>query len=97
MKAVLKFHEKYRFDDRYIIEISFYEVNETKLYPHGVKYGLICYDSKSGDRVLIDNHHPKSHHIHLGSKELAYEFVSPEQLIKDFKKYVFEHIMGVKL
>ena len=76
--------------------MSLYEVNEKKRYPHGVKYGLICMDSKTGDQVLMDNHHPKGHHIHLNKKEISYEFTTPEKLIEDFKKLVLEHL-GVKL
>ena len=96
MKAILRIHEKYRFKDRYLIEMSFYEVNEKKRYPHGVKYGLICLDTKTGNKVLMDNHHPKGDHIHLDKKEISYYFSTPEKLIEDFKKLVLEHL-GVKL
>ncbi len=96
MKAILRIHEKYRFQDRYIIEMSLFEVNEKKRYPHGVKYGLICIDTKTDHKVLMDNHHPKGPHVHLNEKEISYEFKSPEKLIEDFKKLVLEHL-GVKL
>ncbi len=96
MKAILRFHEKYRFNDRYLIEVSLYEVSDSKRYPYGVKYGLICVDTKNGRRVLMDNHHPKGDHVHLDENELPYDFQSVEKLNDDFKKFVLEHL-GVKL
>jgi len=96
MKATLKYHEKYHYKERFIIEITLYEVSEFNRYPNGVKYGLICIDTKTKRKVLIDNHHPKGDHIHLDEKELPYNFSTPEKLISDFEKIVFEHL-GVKL
>lgn len=96
MKAILRIQEKYRFKDRYVIEMSLYEVDEKQRYPHGVKYGLICIDTNTGHKVLMDNHHPKGDHIHLNEKEISYAFTSPEKIIVDFKKLVLEHL-GVKL
>jgi len=96
MRATLKFYEKYCFGDRYIIEMALYEVNDKKRYIKGVKYRLICIDTKNGNKVLMDNHHPKGDHFHLNEKEMLYNFSTPEQLITDFKKIVFEHL-GVKL
>lgn len=96
MKAILRIYEKYRFKDRYIIEITLHEVNEIKQYPQGVKYGLICIDTKTGDKVLMDNHHPKGNHIHINNKEISYKFLTPDKLIEDFKNLVLEHL-GIKL
>lgn len=96
MKAILRIYEKYRFKDRYIIEITLHEVNEIKQYPQGVKYGLICIDTKTGDKVLMDNHHPKGDHIHINNKEIRYKFLTPDKLIEDFKNLVLEHL-GIKL
>ena len=36
--------------------------------------------------VRYDNERKKGDHRHFGEEELAYEFVSPEQLIADFEK-----------
>lgn len=96
MKAILRIYEKYRFKNRFIIEMSLHEVDDKERYPKGVKYGLICVDTKTGSKVLMDNHHPKGDHIHLDRKEIAYEFTTPEALVLDFKKIVLEHL-GVKL
>lgn len=96
MKAILRVHEQYSFQDRYVIELSLYEVADLKQYPQGIKYGLICVDTKTGDRVLMDNHFPKGHHIHINNKELNYDFTSYNKLLKDFRLLVFKE-MGVKI
>jgi hypothetical protein len=75
--------------------MSLHEVSDIKRYPRGVKYGLICIDSKTG-RKELDNHHPKADHVHLDENEISYEFTTPEALVIDFKKLVLEHF-GVKL
>jgi hypothetical protein len=64
MRAVLRYHEKYHLRNRYLIEMSIFEVSEPR-YPLGVKYRLICLDFIKGKRVLMDNHYPKGHHVHL--------------------------------
>lgn len=79
-----------------MIELSIYELNESTKYPHGIKYGLICKDLKTGNLVLLDNHHPKGPHIHVNENEFKYEFVDEEQLIEDFKNWVLKEL-GVKL
>lgn len=96
MKAILKYHEKYQIQNRYIVEIELHEVENQKRYPHGVKYGLICIDLKTKQRVLMDNHHPKGDHLHIGTEEIPYDFISPEKVIEDFRTLVLEHL-GVKL
>ncbi len=96
MRAVLRYHEKYQFKKKYVVEVSLYEVSEDVRYPTGIKYGLICIDTKSGRKVLMDNHHPKQDHFHLDDEEFEYEFVSVEQLLIDFKKLILSHL-GVKI
>ena len=96
MKAILRFHEKFRVQDRYIVEMTIHEVNDSDRYPGGVKYGLICMDSKTGKSILMDNHHPKSDHIHINDAEVIYEFTTIEKLVEDFRKLVFEHL-GVSI
>lgn len=71
-------------------------MGKSKRYPEGVKYGLILTDSKTGKKVLMDNHHPKGPHIHLGDRELPYDYVDEEKLIKDFKELVLAN-MEVKI
>lgn len=76
MKALLRYHEKYNFKKRYVIEVTLHEVTNDKRYPSGIKYGLICLDLKTGRRVLMDNHHPKNDHYHLDDIEFEYVFVN---------------------
>ena len=96
MKAVLRIYDKYQFKSRYTIEISLFEIDDRKRYPNGVKYAVICVDTKTGDKVLMDNHHPKGDHIHFNERQIAYQFESPEKLIEDFKQLVLREL-GVKL
>jgi len=77
------------------MEMTIYEVDSAR-YPDGVKYGLLVLDLKTRRRILMDNHHPKGHHVHLDEAELPYEYRSDEQLIEDFKRLVLNH-MGVAI
>lgn len=92
MKARRLYWQKARLHERYIMELSIYEMVDPVRYPHGIKYGLICSDLVSGKRVLMDNHHPKGPHVHLDEQELPYVFTDVSTLMKDFKKIVFEHL-----
>jgi hypothetical protein len=96
MKAKVLYHMKMRFQDHHLIEMTIHEVGHSARYPDGVKYGLLLLDLKSGRRILMDNHHPKGHHIHLGDQELPYEYKNDETLIEDFKRLVLDH-MGVAI
>ena len=96
MKARLFRHEKFIVRRRYIVEISVYEVLNSKQYPDHLKWGLICIDRVSGKRVLMDNHHPKGPHIHIDEAELPYLFIDLDSLVQDFLSIVAEH-MGVQL
>ncbi len=78
------------------MEMTIHEVGVSAKYPDGVKYGLLLLDLKSGRRILMDNHHPKGHHVHVDIQELPYEYEGDEKLIADFKKFVLEH-MGVAI
>lgn len=96
MKAQLRYYTKTKVQNRYVVELSIYEVGKSSKYPDGIKYGLICKDLKSGEFVLLDNHHPKGPHIHINDVELPYEYVGDDKLIKDFENLVFQEL-GVKL
>jgi hypothetical protein len=76
--------------------MSIHQLEKSERYPDGIKYGLILVDTKTDRRLLMDNHHPKGPHIHLGDEELSYEFIDENKLIEDFKTYAFNY-MGVKL
>ncbi len=98
MKAHLRFYEKQHIGKALIMELTVWEVPKSDLnrFPEGYKYKLILIDLKTGRRVLMDNHHPKGHHVHLDEVEFDYIFVSLEILIKDFKSFCLKH-MGVSI
>jgi hypothetical protein len=78
------------------MEVSIFEVGKSNKYPDGVRYGLICKDLKTGDYVLLDNHHPKGPHVHINEDEFPYEYVNDDKLIEDFNDLVLKKL-GVKL
>ncbi len=96
MKAELIYWHKARIQERYILEMEIYQINKSKKYKEGIKYGLILLDMRTRKRVLMDNHHPKGPHIHLDNQEIRYEYLNEDKLIHDFKTLVLEH-MGVKI
>jgi len=96
MKARLRFYTKSKLRNRYVLELSIFEVGKSDRYSDGVKYGLICKDLKTGRVVLLDNHHPKGHHVHVNDREFEYEYVDDETLIRDFESLVLKEL-GVKL
>lgn len=95
-KAVLLYWHKARLKNRYLLEMKIHQVEKTERYKDGLKYRLILIDIKTGDRVLMDNHHPKGPHMHLNQIEHKYKFIGEEQLVDDFKKFCLDH-MGVEL
>jgi hypothetical protein len=96
MKAQVRFYTKNKLQNRYVLELSILEVGKSQKYPDGIKYGLICKDLLTGDFVLMDNHHPKGHHLHINNEESLYEYIDDEKLISDFETFVYSHL-GVKL
>ena len=92
MKANRLFWQKSKIQNRFVVELSIDEVGDPVRYPSGIKYGLICIDLQTGKKVLIDNHHPKGHHLHIDDRELNYDFVDVKTLMKDFKRIVREHL-----
>jgi hypothetical protein len=73
------------------MKLVIHEIIDDKRYPNKIKYSLIFIDKKNGRKVLIDNHHPKGHHLHLDDVQVNYIYKNDETLIEDFKKIVFEH------
>lgn len=96
MWAELVYWHKARLKDRYILEMKIHKMGQSAKYPDGVKYGLIFIDSKTGKRVLMDNHHPKGPHVHINDQEISYPYTDENQLIKDFKTLVMAN-MEVKI
>ena len=92
MKARVVFWHKARLQNRYVLEMEIHEVGKSSKYKDGVRYSMILIDLSTGRRVLMDNHHPKGHHLHLDNTELSYTFVTVDRLIDDFKRLVMEHL-----
>jgi len=96
MKATLVFWHKDRRQDGVILELKIHEVAVSTQYPDGLKYRLICKNLASGKLVLMDNHHPKGHHVHLDDSESIYLFRGLDALMDDFTALVHGHL-GVKI
>ena len=75
-------------DDGSILEIVVWELDEP-LRPckHRFKYRLF-YGTVTTCRVRYDNERGKGDHRHFSGREFAYEFVSIEQLLADFRSDV---------
>ncbi|MEW5692003.1 MAG: hypothetical protein AB1765_01760 [Candidatus Hydrogenedentota bacterium] len=96
MYAELVYWHKAVVQKYYILELTIYKTEKSFRYPEGIKFRMICKDLRNDNKVLIDNHYPKGPHIHLDDDEIAYKFIDENQLIKDFKRVVYQHL-GVKL
>ncbi len=92
MKATLMFWHKDRRPEGVILELKAHEVAVTAEYPDGVRYRMICKSLLTGRFVLMDNHHPKGHHVHVDDQESEYHFRGLEPLVDDFKELVLIHL-----
>lgn len=72
MAAKLILYSKETLRKRYVLELKVYRVDDLKRFPDSIKYSLIDFDLQTEDKVLMDNHHPKGHHLHPGDKEFPY-------------------------
>ena len=85
-KAELVVHEKETSATGLIREVIIWRVPKNVRYPAGFKYRLAFVDPERGKTLLLlDNHWPKSHHVHRGGKEAKYAFRSLRQLLEDFR------------
>ena len=75
-------------DDGSIVEVVIWQLPEP-LAPsqHSFKYRLF-YGTALQERVRYDNERGKRDHRHFRGEELAYVFVSIEQLLDDFERDV---------
>ncbi len=94
-KSALIYYLKEEIRGRYIMELKIHATDD-KRYGDGIKYSLVMIDPKTGDKVLMDNHHPKGPHYHLNANEFKYEYKNDDLLIEDFGKLVLQHF-GVRL
>ena len=84
MRAQRVFHDKATLPDGFIVEMTIWQLPEPSMErPHGLKYSLFF--GREGRRIVgYDNEKGKGDHKHLDEKEVAYRFVSVEQLVADF-------------
>ena len=84
MKARRIFHDKAVLPDGFIVEMTIWQLPEPSMErPHGLKYSLFF--GREGRRIVgYDNERGKGDHKHLDDQEVAYCFVSVEQLVADF-------------
>jgi hypothetical protein len=62
-----------------------WKTDRSTRYPEGVRYRLAFVRSGEDEPALLyDNHHPKGHHRHVGTREESYSFVTARRLIEDF-------------
>jgi len=85
MPATLLARAKEVRDDGSIVEIVIWELPEpTPPCEHRFKYRL-HYGMAGQYRVRYDNERGKGDHRHVGDEELAYQFLSIERLLEDFR------------
>jgi len=66
-----------------IVELKIWAIPKSVKFPTGRKFSLFLV--ADGEVILgIDNHHPKGPHLHLGERELTYDYVNDKQTLEDF-------------
>jgi len=71
--------------DGTVLEMVVWQIPADHARPHGFKYRL-HFGTQSGRCIVrYDNEKSKGDHRHLGNREEPYEFISLEQLLKDFR------------
>src|SRR5690349_19115331 len=84
MKAKLIYGNKVT-TESHITEFTIWELpDKTFDRPHGIKYRLYHGDRMGNCIVRYDNESGKGDHKHIGNREISYQFISVEQLMKDF-------------
>ncbi len=84
-RATLILQRKWTDERGNLYEMVIWKVVRSALYPEAVRYRLAFI--RSGEEIpalLYDNHHPKGHHRHIGTREEPYSFVTARQLVADF-------------
>ena len=85
MKAKQLIKDKSTDEEGDLTEFIVWEVPRSEKYAEGVRYRFAFI--RKGEKtpaVLYDNHHPKGHHKHIGSKQYDYDFYSIDKLMDDF-------------
>jgi hypothetical protein len=85
VRATLLRHRKWTDERGNLYEIVLWKVARSARHPEGIRYRLAFV--RSGEKapaLLYDNHHPKGHHRHVGTREEPYLFSTVRQLVADF-------------
>lgn len=70
-----------------IFEVAVFGVPVSEHYPEGIKYR--AWLSEGGKTVFgFDNHKPKGPHLHIGAKEIGYNFRGIKELRADAKTMI---------
>ncbi len=69
--------------DGSFIELSLDIIDPDFWRPHGFRYRL-AWIQNGECRILFDNHHGKTDHVHIEDMEYSYHFEGVHQLIADF-------------
>jgi hypothetical protein len=84
-RATLVLQRKWTDEGSNLYEMVIWKVVRSARYPEAVRYRLAFV--RAGEKtpaLLYDNHHPKGHHRHVGTREEPYQFVNGRQLVADF-------------
>ena len=83
MKANLIYRDKQEYGNGFVEVVIWHVPKPVPPSEHPFKYSLVYI--VDGQRVVgYDNERGKGDHKHLGDQEYAYNWVSPDQLMKDF-------------
>lgn len=94
-KAELYPRSKVSDDEGNLREIVIWKVQPSPRTPEGIRYRLAFI--RAGERrpaILYDNHPPKSHHRHIGGRQLGYRFETVAKLLRDFETSIKEYSEG---
>lgn len=84
MKAVLLLHERHQLRRSAFVEIRIWQTpTPVRGSTHRLKYSL-AYVVAGSCVLRYDNEAGKGDHKHVGTKEHAYRFTTPERLLADF-------------
>jgi len=85
VRATLLRHRKWTDERGNLYEIVLWKVARSARHPEGIRYRVaFVLSGEKAPALLYDNHHPKGHHRHVGTREEPYLFSTVRQLVADF-------------
>ena len=70
-----------------VFEIVVWDVGVSTHFPDGIKYR--AWLSQGGETIFgFDNHKPKGPHLHIGNRELPYEYAGLDRLRTDIIRLI---------